>query len=197
MKPVWLLAIESTLNRALLIDPESHQALSAFEGRIVRIDISNVELSVSATFASQQLQLAVAESEQADLTLAADSWALLELAHNPDTLFSPAVRLHGDVQFAKQVQDWMTGFDFDWEKQLASVIGDSLAFPVAEGIRQSVRWARRNHQHLQQDIAEYLKEEVHMLPDPSEVNDFMEAVDRLRADLDRLDAKIVRLEKKQ
>ncbi|EMR13232.1 protein YigP [Methylophaga lonarensis MPL] len=195
MKPVWLLATESTLNRALLIDPESHQALSDFEGRIVRIEVSNLNLSLSARFASQQLQLEVAESEQADLTLTADSWALLELTRNPDTLFSPAVRLHGDVQFAKQLQDWMAGFDFDWEKQLASVIGDSLAFPVAEGIRQSFRWARQNHQHLQQDIAEYLKEEVRLLPDPSEINNFMQAVDRLRADLDRLDAKIARLEK--
>lgn len=194
MKPVWLHTIELTLNRALLIDPESHQALSEFEGRIIRLDISNIELSISATFASQQLQLEVSEDAHADLTLTADSWALLELARNPDTLFSPAVRLHGDVQFAKQVQDWMAGFDFDWEKQLASIIGDSLAFPVAQSIRHGVHWAKQNHQQLQQNIAEYLKEEVQLLPDPSEVNDFMQAVDRLRADLDRLDARIVRLE---
>ncbi|MDQ7073241.1 MAG: hypothetical protein Q9N32_06945 [Gammaproteobacteria bacterium] len=115
---------------------------------------------------------------------------------DPDSLFSAAIDINGDVQFAKQLRDLLDGFDFDWEAQLAKVTGDTLAYPLAHSIRQFSGWARHTHQSLQETMAEYLREEARLLPDKSQVNQYMSDIDMLRADLDRLEARINRLDSK-
>jgi ubiquinone biosynthesis protein UbiJ len=45
------------------------------------------------------------------------------------------------------------------------------------------------------NVSDYLKEESLILPDQSQVNNFLSAVDTLRADTDRLEARIARLKK--
>jgi ubiquinone biosynthesis protein UbiJ len=48
---------------------------------------------------------------------------------------------------------------------------------------------------MQLNVAEYLKEEALILPDQSQVNAFLSDVDTLRADAERLEARIARLKK--
>jgi ubiquinone biosynthesis protein UbiJ len=49
---------------------------------------------------------------------------------------------------------------------------------------------------LQLSLSEYLREEAQLLPDKIQIEDYMQAVDRLRADCDRLEARIKRLQNK-
>jgi ubiquinone biosynthesis accessory factor UbiJ len=50
---------------------------------------------------------------------------------------------------------------------------------------------------LQQNLAEYLREEARLLPDKSQIKDYLTDIDKLRADFDRLEARISRLQGKQ
>jgi len=178
----------------LKTDSESQEKLKQFSGRSIRIDISNLDAAVITRFTDDQISLHQATDDIADLMIKADSFALLKLLKQPDSLFSSQIRILGDVQFAKQLQDWQQQFDFDWEQQLASMTGDTLAYPLAQGLRRGFKWLADNHAEFQLSVVEYLREESQYLPDKSQTDRFMQQVDLLRADTDRLEARIKRLQ---
>lgn len=186
--------IEIAINAALKQDPDTCARLGAFEQRSIVVNIDDLKQFVHITFHENTLQLSHNDEETADLLISGNAFALLKLGEHPDNLFSSDIRIHGDVQFAKQLQDVLDGFDFDWEQQLARVTGDVIAQPLAYGIKQGFSWLRDTHRSLQMTTSEYLREEAQLLPDKIQIDDYMQAVDRLRADCDRLEARIKRLE---
>ena len=185
---------EYLVNAALGQDPHTRNKLGEFEGRTVVIHITDVNLFVRILFHEHAIQLSHSDDENADLLITGKSFSLLKLTEHPDNLFSSEIRIHGDVQFAKQLQDVMNGFDFDWEQQLARVTGDVIAQPLAYGLKQGFSWLRSSSESLQMTLSEYLREEAQLLPDKIQIEDYMQAVDKMRADCDRLEARINRLQ---
>lgn len=186
--------LEMALNHALRFDMESHEQLQRFANRSIRIDITNLNIAVISRFTDDRILLETAEEHVADLMIKADSFALLKLLQQPDSLFSNQIQILGDVQFAKQLQDWLQHFDFDWEQQLARITGDTVAYPLAQGLRRGFDWLKYNRSEFELSMAEYLREESQYLPDKSQTARFMQNVDLLRADTDRLEARIKRLQ---
>jgi len=186
--------IELVLNTALAQDLETKAKLDLFERRCIAINISDFNKTINASILQQQIHLSINPDQSSDLTISGKALTLVKLGSDPESLFSADIDIHGDVQFAKQLRDLLEGFDFDWEAQLARVTGDTLSYPIAHGIRQISRWARNSHNALQENTAEYLKEEVRILPDKSQINEYMTDIDTLRADSDRLEARIQRLQ---
>jgi ubiquinone biosynthesis protein UbiJ len=191
-----LTPFEIALNAALAHDPESQEKLVQFDQRCIAIEISDFDKVIQIRFQQEKLALSLDNESDADLTITGKALTLAKLGSDPDSLFSADIDIHGDVQFAKQLRDLLEGFDFDWEAQLARYTGDTLAYPIAHGLRQFGLWAKESHQSMQLNVSDYLKEESLILPDQSQVNDFLSAVDTLRADTDRLEARIARLKKK-
>ena len=194
---IMLKPIEKVLNLALAQDSETYARLHVFEQKCIVLEITDLHQSIAIHFLNNQLQLQRGEDEHADLHIAARSSALLQLAQHADNLFSSDIRIHGDVQFAKQLQDVMAGFDFDWEHQLARVTGDIIAQPLAFGLKQGFGWLKQTHQSFSQSLSEYLREEAQIVPDRIQIDDFLQHIDQLRADSDRLEARIQRLLQRQ
>ena len=190
---MFLTPIELALNTALAQDQETKAKLNQFEDRCIAIHIKDFNKIITMTVIDTKLKLSMNSEEDADLTITANAMTLAKLGSDPDSLFSADIDINGDVQFAKQLRDLLDGFDFDWEAQLAKVTGDTLAFPIAHGLRQFTAWAKNTHQSMQETTAEYLREEAQLLPDKSQTNDYMNNIDTLRADVDRLEARINRL----
>jgi ubiquinone biosynthesis protein UbiJ len=74
------------------------------------------------------------------------------------------------------------------------VVGDVAARQVANVARGLLDWGRRASGSFAGSVAEYLQEEGRDLPTRTEVEEFLSAVDRLRDDAERLEARLVRLE---
>ena len=190
---LFLKPIAVALNFALAQDPETQDKLKKFEHRSIAIKINDLKQTVFAEFNDKQLQLSSNADKEAHLTITSNAITLAKLGHDPESLFSSEIDIHGDVQFAKQLRDLLEGFDFDWEAQLARITGDTLAYPLAQSLRQAASWLKSSHSSLQQTSAEYLKEEIRILPDKSQIIDYMNDIDSLRADYDRIEARINRL----
>lgn len=186
---------EYAINTALKQDPDTRARLTAFEHRSIVVNIEDWHQFVHITFHQQSVQLSHNDEENTDLLISGTALSLIKLGEHPDNLFSSSIRIHGDVQFAKQLQDVLDGFDFDWEQQLARITGDVVAQPLAYGLKQGFSWLKSTRESLQMSLSEYLREEAQLLPDKIQIEDYMLAIDKLRADCDRLEARIKRLEK--
>jgi ubiquinone biosynthesis protein UbiJ len=91
------------------------------------------------------------------------------------------------------VGDALQGLDIDWEEQLAKLAGDTLAHRIGHQARATGRWASRSGEVLTRDLREYLIEEGRLVPSAAEMKGFLDGVDTLRDDVDRLEARIARL----
>lgn len=187
--------IELALNAAIDQDPETKAKLDQFESRYIVINIKDFNQTIVITITNRRLYFTTVAEQTVTLTITGNALTLVKLGSDPESLFSADIDINGDVQFAKQLRDLLAGFDFDWEAQLARFTGDTLAYPISHGIRQATSWAKNTHLSMQQNIAEYLREESLMLPDKSQIKSYMHNIDTLRADLDRLEARIKRLSK--
>jgi ubiquinone biosynthesis protein UbiJ len=97
------------------------------------------------------------------------------------------------VALGQKMQRILAGLDLDWEEPLARAFGDPLGHELARAARAAFAWQRAALNTAGLNTAEYLKEELRLLPARYEVEAFLDGVDSLRADLDRLEARIRRL----
>ncbi|MEF8833717.1 MAG: sterol-binding protein, partial [Halofilum sp. (in: g-proteobacteria)] len=111
-------------------------------------------------------------------------------------LFGGALRVAGDVQAAKAYKRLFDTLDPDWEEALARVMGDIPAHETARLLRHAGARASRIGADRRTDLRAWLVDEMEALPARAEVDDWMDRVDRLRADADRLAARVHRLERR-
>ncbi|MCW5624868.1 MAG: sterol-binding protein, partial [Burkholderiales bacterium] len=102
--------------------------------------------------------------------------------------------LEGDVAFAATLRHLAANLRWDYEEDLSRFIGDVAAHRAAEMLRTVVAWPREAGARMAQSGAEYITEEAGWLPPAAEVEAWLQAVDRLRDDTERLEQRIAALE---
>lgn len=188
-----LAAVEVLLNRLLALDPDSPPRLAPLQGRCLRVELSEPELRFDLRFEAEGVRLhAPGEGVRADARFAAAVPALAGLALSGGTARARVV-LEGDVTMVQQVRNLFQGLDPDWEDLLSRFLGDVAAHRLGEAARSLDRYGRETADTLLRNLGEYLTEERRELPAAAEVAAFVDDVDRLREDVDRLAARLARL----
>ena len=107
------------------------------------------------------------------------------------------LRIDGDAELLDRFSRLLRQVGFDLEEPLARFVGDSAAHRSAGGLRSLFGWSRTAADRLAVDTSEYLREEVRELAGAAEVEEWMHDVDALRESVDRLEARLTRLERIQ
>ena len=87
----------------------------------------------------------------------------------------------------------LASFDIDWEELLSQYLGDIAAHQIGNVVRDVSGWAEEARHTLAQDTVEYLRNEAAILVETREIAEFVDAVDALRSDVDRLEARLQRI----
>ena len=85
--------------------------------------------------------------------------------------------------------------DIDWEGHLAHFTGDVVAYQIGSLFRKGRSFKQQLGSSLQQNITEYLQEELRVFPSKNELDDFFHDVDALSLHTERLQAHIEHLVK--
>lgn len=190
-------ALESALRRFLALDPDSPRLIAPLAGRVIelRFDPPGMSLYFSATEAHPL----ILESYPAepDVKLHGSPLAFLKLARSDNAradLFSGEIVVSGNTEAARNFQRLFDKLDIDWEEHLSHLTGDWLARRAGNLFRASRQWLRDLGNSNRLDLAEFLTEESRDVPAHSEVARYCRDVDALRADSDRLVARLARLQ---
>jgi ubiquinone biosynthesis protein UbiJ len=188
-------ALETALDLFLKQDPHALRRCIALEGKIIGLDISGLGLSLYFLPGSDGIQVSSHYGGDVDARLTGSpfGFARLALGSREDALFKGAVEIKGDTEIGQQFQDLLADTDWDWEEQLSHITGDIIARQIGNAARLSGKFITDSRNTLEQDVSEYLQEEARLLPTRGEVDNFLEDVDQLRSDTDRLNARIERL----
>jgi ubiquinone biosynthesis protein UbiJ len=192
---VLLGAAEQMLNRALAADPHSLRRLAALKGSLhLRHSDWGWELGVIPVAQG----LILSEPEEAPRAkVSLSNQAIMALLRKPSAGRAvPGMQIEGDAGFLQEVADIVQGLEVDLAGLLQPWLGSSAA-PAAMGLQRVGAFLKRGLQQLETQTVEYLSEESRDLVPPLELDDWMQQVDDLAMDVDRLQARLQRLERAQ
>lgn len=191
-----LAAAEGTINAVLALDPEGAARLGSVQGRVLLVELDGFGTRIYVVPGESGLLLSGAYEAEPDCTVRGSPAALLRMAmaeHREDSVFEGAVQIDGDNRVAQALGEVFQGLDIDWEEQLSKLIGDTLAHRIMRQARAGERWARQSGDTLTRDAREWLQEEGRILPTDDEMQAFLDGVDSIRDDVERLAARVERL----
>ncbi|MEJ2310335.1 MAG: SCP2 sterol-binding domain-containing protein [Gammaproteobacteria bacterium] len=192
-----LLGIEQALNGLLTLDPIRRERLAKLHGKRIALELGDWNLTlVFVPDANGELQLFNGNREDADGWIRSTPLDLIETAmqeRKEDQVFRGKVELGGDTRLAQAFSTILSDLDPDWEELLSGIAGDAAAHQTGNAIRSMIAWGKRNTRILQEDLGEYLTEERRLLPTRFEFEEWRDSNERLRDDVERLEARINQL----
>lgn len=185
--------IEAAFNRLIAEQPDLIAPVLA--GKCVCLKLVGVDLVLFFRFTSGRVILLDEYGQDADATISGTPLALAG-AGCGGRADARDLRFDGDLQIAQAFGDLLQGIDPDWEEWLSRYTGDVIAFRIGEAARHFRQWGRQAGQAFAEDLRDYLQIETRQLPVRVEVDQFIHGVDELRADVERFEMRVQRLQRR-
>lgn len=190
-------ALESAVNGYLHLAPDSLAQLGRLQGKVIAVELRGLGQTLYLLPDPQGLMVQGHYQGQPDATLSGTpvAFAELSLSHNPNrVLFRGDVEISGDIRLGQDFKRILDQLEVDWEEVLAQYTGDVVAHKLGDLLRGIGQWGNNALATLGRDGAEYLQQESFDLPFTEEVQSFFSEVDGLRDDVERLTARVARLQ---
>lgn len=207
VNPPLLLAagFETALNQYLRLDPDILTRVAALSGKVIAIELifsprdpstgTKSSLTLYLLPGTDGIQVLDHYSGGPDVLIQGTPLALANLSRKGSRgAVGGDVEIIGDTQLGKTFKELLDSVDIDWEEHMSRLVGDTFAHQLGNTLRNIFSWGQRATDTLNHDLGEYLHEESRDLPPRGAVEDFLDAVDTLRSDTDRLKARICRLQ---
>jgi ubiquinone biosynthesis protein UbiJ len=185
-------AIENLLNRNLPRSPRAQQLCESLQGRTARIEARGLGWVVHVESLGTSVRLSKTAGEKApDAEISGSLMNLAALAGpTPEEVIRRGdVTIRGDAEIAQKFRELAMLLKPDVEEELSKLIGDTPAHQALRFVRSMAGAGRRAATTQVRNVAEYLAHESRDLVPRAEAEDFYRGVERLREDLDRLDAR--------
>ncbi|NVL28945.1 SCP2 domain-containing protein [Pseudomonas syringae pv. actinidiae] len=190
-----LASIEHGINRVLRLDSTALPRLARLSGHVIAVDCRDPSLKIFILPSDEGLLLAADWAADADCTLRAPASSLLRLALSKDktaVLHGPDVELEGDSGVLLELTGILQDLELDWEHELSNWVGPVASQLFSSRVRSSGADAP-SFTSLSQNVADYLSEESRTLVGNHEAEARFAELDRIKLDLDRLEARFARL----
>jgi len=184
--------IETTLNTALRYDPASRQRLATMN-EVLAIESTLPSITLYLQGTSEGIAVMGHYEGPVTTQLTGSPLALTGLLQQPKSLANSGVTLVGSTGLLQQWQQLLQQLDIDWEEPLSQLLGDVAGPLVAQQLRTSGRWAKGQAQVQQRLLSEYLPYELGVVVSREEMAHFIQDIDQIKLDADRLGARTQRL----
>lgn len=192
-------ALQAALDRALRLDPAAAARFAPLAGKAIEIRLQPFDLRFYLLPGPAGIELAAELARAPDAVFSGTPLGLLRGALRRGErreLFGDDLRVDGDVDTARRLKAALDAVDIDWEEHLSRLVGDVAAHRLGTLARDLGGWTCDAGGSLAEDLADYLHEEARLLPVRAEVESFLAAVDVLRTDADRLEQRVLRLQRR-
>lgn len=199
LRDLALQGIETTINALLDLDQQATDELQKLHGHSIAIALSGTGL-VFYFVPDQQghVQLFSQWEGEADCTISGSPFDLMRASDKTQSsaqLFAGHVKITGDTGLGHKFSAVLASLHIDWEEQLSKLVGDTVAHEVGRGVRGSQAYHQQRRATFKQNLAEYLTEEVRLLPHPYEMEAWSNDVATTRDAVERLIARVDLLQK--
>lgn len=193
-------AIEVALNKLLELDTSSANQLKKLSGKQLRITLAESPWPFTFHF-SDRIDITIPpadSSEKSDCSLSlslATLQALQDKGQITRLIQQGKLELSGNIQVAQGFSQLLTELDIDWEEQLSHYTGDVIAHSVFSMTNRFKRQVDSRLSGLARTLAEGAIEEKRIAASGILVTDFCDQVSEIRSSTERLEARLVLIEK--
>ncbi|MFO8708533.1 SCP2 sterol-binding domain-containing protein [Legionella pneumophila serogroup 1] len=194
LKEYSLKALQTAINQAMKLDEQMPQKIQKLDGKTLEIVITPLNVNFYIRFKGSEMQLLHRIDGRPDTIIHSNPIGLIRLSLLPTSkarsLFNDKIRISGDIELGQSVKKLFDEIDIDWEGHLAHFTGDVVAHQIGSFVRKGLEFKNQFSTSMQQNITEFLQEELRISPSRNELEDFFAEVDELVLSVDRLQAHI-------
>ncbi|MEE8264038.1 MAG: SCP2 sterol-binding domain-containing protein [Gammaproteobacteria bacterium] len=194
----FIVNLEKWLNQLIQLDPAARGAFGELSGKVIAVEFIEPAVVFYLLPQEEGIRLHTAFEGAVNVRISGRPLALLSMAMRrpgDQPTVSGDVEVSGDVRLAQRFQRILDEVDIDWEELLSRWVGDIAAHQLGKFGRSLREWAGETKRTLEMDISEYLREESDLVARQEDVAEFVDAVDTLRGDLDRLEESLKQIER--
>jgi len=181
---------ERAVNHVLRSAPRAMDRLRPHAGRTVAIHVGPVEVALTVQTTGEVV--AAVEGAARDLDVRISPFLVPRLAAGEAAAFE-AIEMQGEPALAADVAFLARHLRWDYEEDLAKVVGDIAAHRIASSARGLAAWGREAALRMGQGAAEYWTEESALIASRTKVQAFARDVAALSEAVARLEERIERL----
>ena len=193
--------LEDGCNRLLRLDGDTLYELGDLDGRVFCLRVNKEgkgEAGPAMYFFPSQGGFRIRSEHEGkiDVTITGNPPAFLKLVmgeYAPALTGSGQMQITGDLELGQRFQKILKNVDIDWEEYLSGYVGDTVAHRIGHVASRMRHWGQHIAETLRQDFSEVMTEELRVAARPEAVQGFMSRVDKMRADVDRLEKRIQKL----
>jgi ubiquinone biosynthesis protein UbiJ len=184
-------AVAGPLNHVIASAPWAREALLAHAGQTAAFAVPPFEFALTVT-AIGEVRAAQAGVEPAVRVRLTPGVAMRVAAG--DAAAAQLAAIEGDAAFGATLRLLAQNLRWDFEEDLARVVGDIAAHRAAGALRAAAAWPREAAERLAQSSVEYATEESRALPPRNEFEAWRAEIDRVAAAAESLEQRIAQLE---
>jgi ubiquinone biosynthesis protein UbiJ len=193
-----LVTLDAALNRWLVLDPDTALRLEALDGKVAELHLRGLDFRCFVLADQAGIQVRSTYQGEPDALISATPLTLLAAplaVRTGESNDYPTgdVEISGDVAVGEKFTALLNVLAIDWEEPLSRLVGDFAARRLGNSARALQQWLKRSGNSLEQDLGEYLKEEIRLLPAPVELAKYCADVDALQRRVERIQARLQRL----
>lgn len=188
-------SLEKSLNLVLAQDESIQSEVAGIEGKVVQIEITDLRVEMELEIRVGEVFVTPGIEREGNLRI---SGRLADFMKSVRSSMSGSMDLEhlkvtGDMSLAQTIYRLFRRADFDWEEALAQKIGDVPARTFGNALRWGRENLTRKDSPLQTQIRTVLEDNTQLIPSRERVGKFMDGVDALKANVDRVEKRIDRL----
>lgn len=197
---LMLTGLETAINRVLRLDPDTLEKLGELDGKAVKIELADWETAFYVLPYRQGLQLVSDYHKKPDTIIKGKLINLVKVGTAGVTtaaMFDESISISGDTRTGEAIRHVFKNLDIDWEEHLSKMVGDTIAHKLAYHFKKTLTFGKNSIRSLGENIQEYVHHESKQFPTPDAVEHFYQEVGTLRDDMDRIEARVIRLKLNQ
>jgi len=190
---MFLQLFELASNKTLEHDAQTQARLAKLQGKTMALHLKSINQGLAITPRPEGLEFSKDIPETVDVTLKATIGAMVKITRDgmEDAELEPGeLEIIGDPIVGQRFAHVISELDIDWHGLLTEHIGDGPARAITSTAEQVKGFAKESQSNLKSWLNDFIKNDLDIVVDKQEVDTFLDDVDTLRADADRLAAKV-------
>lgn len=186
-------SVNKAMNKSLSYDLVSVKKLDTFDKKVIKVELLSTPFEFFILVKDRTVSIDKSYTGEVDTTIKGTPIALFAMSADEQISGIKNVEIFGDANTGQFFAKWMKNIKPDWEEAWCDLLGDGMGVRASNIAKGILDFGKRFKDSLVSNTSEYLVEESRDLIAPSEMEDFLDDVDDIKADTARLEQQINKL----
>jgi len=185
-----LKSVNKAMNKSLSYDLVSVKKLDSFDKKVIKVELLSTPFEFCIMINDRKITLDKSYAGEVDTTIKGTPISLFAMSADEPISGIKNVEIFGDANTGQFFAKWMKNIKPDWEEAWCDLLGDGMGVRASNIAKGLLDFGQRFKNSLIDNTSQYFVEESRDLIAPSEMEDFLDDVDDLKADTARLEQQI-------